>query len=248
MFVVHGCCPSCDLFEVHYSFSICSELSSLLLLFLCLSSQWIIPIWFVLHFYWVQIVPSVNARVDSTSLAVGILLLSARVANLHTSTLRKGRVSWPALDDAVNHSCQRDICQIIFQITRLGPFELFEPIRKIIVLEELWKNLKKQEIDLFMLCGYIILKQNSYFLYFIFICFSLELLKFLLCFKGVFLINFSRLIPFSKFLLFFACLKYNSIDNKFWAQLIRDAICVYFYKILLFFHIWLIPRCEKSQR
>ena len=32
MFIVHGCCPSCDLFGVHFSFSIYSILSSLLLL------------------------------------------------------------------------------------------------------------------------------------------------------------------------------------------------------------------------
>ena len=32
MFIVHGCCPSCDLCGVHYSFPIYSILSSLLLL------------------------------------------------------------------------------------------------------------------------------------------------------------------------------------------------------------------------
>ena len=112
---------------------------------------------------------------------------------------------------SVNHSCQRDICQIVFKTTRFSPFELFWTYQKNFVLEELWKNLKKQEIDLFTLCSYIILKQNSYFPYFVFICSFAQIVKIShLLLERFSLLIFWLILSKSSFS-FSGCLKYNSI-------------------------------------
>ena len=177
MFIVHGCCPSCDLFGVHFSFSVYSILSSLLLLVsiskFSMNNSYLIYIPFQM---------GTNRAICECPCGLHIFdcwnFTAKRALQIYILLRWREEGFLDLLSMmSVNHSCQRDICQIIFKTTRFSPFELFWTYQKNFVLEELWKNLKKQEIDLFTLCSYIILKQNSYFPYFVFICSFAQIVK-----------------------------------------------------------------------
>lgn len=131
MFIVHGCCPSCDLFGIHYSFSIYSILS--ILLFLISISKFSVNNSYLIH---IPFQMGTNRAICECPCGLHIsdrwnFTTKRARSNLHTFASRKGKGFSDLLPmTSVNHSCQHDMCQIIFKITRLSPSELFWAYQK----------------------------------------------------------------------------------------------------------------------
>ena len=144
MFIVHGCCPSCDLFGVHFSFSIYSILSSLLLLIsiskFSVDNSYLIFIPFQM---------GTNRAICECPCGLHIsdrwnFTTKRARSNLHTFALRKGKgfltyFRWRRSIIPVN------MTYVKLSLKLLGSVLLncFEPIRKIIFVLEIWNILRK---------------------------------------------------------------------------------------------------------
>ena len=131
MFIVHGCCPSCDLFGVHYSFSIYSILS--ILLFLISISKFSVNNSCLIYIPFQM----------GTNRAICECPCGLHISDRWNFTTKRARLksTYFCIEEregfsdllpmmSVNHSCQHDMCQIIFKITRLSSSELFWAYQK----------------------------------------------------------------------------------------------------------------------
>ena len=143
VFIVHGCCPSYELFGVHYPFSICSELSSLLPL--SLISKLLVNNSYLIY---VPFQMGTNRAICECPCGLHIFdrwnFTTKRVLQIYILLRWKEEGFLDLLSMmSVNHSCQRDICQIVFKTTRFSPFELVWTYQKNFCFGGAMKELKK---------------------------------------------------------------------------------------------------------